>query len=384
MSSSVAITKAKEAVPVPKAYVRTGTWRSTVLALGLCLLVFLLIQGLLAASTLRDVHDAIASGALQDRGFLKDLPIRARGDVLAGALTFLAVASMGIAIGRQGHRVLFAIPAALFVLGTVVRDGHVPQPIGLEWWLRGACFEGTCDSSWFIHPWAGPLIDLALVLVPGWFAARSYGPRRWPRDASAATWSAILAIVGCLAVITWAVGTQRHVDLAAFLAAATAGLLLGAAKPWWPWLPIVFAAAVAGASVPLIGQFMKMSESSGWVLSEFAREVALPVVAIGVVATLWDPLARVGRRMEARPLGLLVIVNVLNVVDAILTAVAVNAGAASEANPVVRMLGLPGKIVLVGLVTWLLYKRRPAALVWPAAVLLAVVAYHLAGAIVNS
>jgi hypothetical protein len=50
---------------------------------------------------------------------------------------------------------------------------------------------------------------------------------------------------------------------------------------------------------------------------------------------------------------------------------------------VVRIAGLPAKVVLVGLLTWLLYRRRPAALVWPAAALVAVTCYHVSGILVN-
>jgi hypothetical protein len=381
----MAIAKVARAASVPGTQARTGIWRSTLLALGLCLVVFLLVQGLLAATSIRDAHDAVGNGAVRDSVFLRSLPVRARGDVLAGALAYLGIAIAGVAIARQGHRRLFLVPAAIFVLGAAVGDGHAPQAIGLEWILRAACLTGDpCAGSWLAHPWTGPLIDLVIVLVPGWFMSRSVEPRAWPRDSSSATWAAIGSVIGCLAAATWAIGTQRPVEVAVFASAATAGLLIGVAKPWWPWLPVEFSLAVAGATVPLVGSFMRMSMSSGWVLSEFAMEVALPVVAVGVVATLWEPLARVGGRLQAKPLQLLIAVNALNVADAVLTAVAVNAGAATEANPFVRMLGLPGKIVLVGLVTFALYKRRPSALVWPAAALLAVVAYHLAGAIVNS
>ena len=370
---------------VPNTSIRAGSWRSTLLALGLCLVVFLLIQGLLAAHTVREAHEAVASGGIRDNTFLRSLPLRARGDLLAGSLAYLSIAVAGIAVARQGHRRLFAVPAAIFILATAAQGLHVPRPIGLEWWRIG-CFTESCVPPWFAHPWVGPMVDLALVLVPGWFMSRNVEPRAWPRDATPATWAAVVGVVGCLGVVVWSVGviTQRSVDAAAFASAASVGLLLGVARPWWPWMPAAFGVVVSGGSVVLVGAFMRMSESSGWSNADFALQVALPVVVIAVVATLWEPLARVGARLQAKPLQLLIAVNALNVADAVLTAIAVNAGAASEANPVVRTLGLPGKIALVGLVTWLLYKRRPSALVWPAAALLAVVAYHVAGALVNS
>ena len=54
-----------------------------------------------------------------------------------------------------------------------------------------------------------------------------------------------------------------------------------------------------------------------------------------------------------------------------------------ELNPVVRAIGLPAKLVLVGLLSWFLYRRRPAALLIPAAILLVVLAYHVSGLVID-
>ena len=83
-------------------------------------------------------------------------------------------------------------------------------------------------------------------------------------------------------------------------------------------------------------------------------------------------------------MSLLVTVNVLNLADAVLTRFAVSTGSALELNPVVRLIGLPAKLILVGVLSWLLYRRRPATLLFPAAVLLVVLAYHLSGLVIDS
>jgi hypothetical protein len=76
-------------------------------------------------------------------------------------------------------------------------------------------------------------------------------------------------------------------------------------------------------------------------------------------------------------------VNLLNVVDALLTLFAVRSGGAIESNPLVRFAGLPAKVLFVGSLTILLYRRKPSALMWPFAALLWVAMYHVAGIIVN-
>lgn len=76
-----------------------------------------------------------------------------------------------------------------------------------------------------------------------------------------------------------------------------------------------------------------------------------------------------------RALFLLAAVNILNVADATLTDLAVRAGSATELNPVASAIGTPGKLALVGVASFLLYRIRPRALLWPTLALALVVAY---------
>lgn len=67
--------------------------------------------------------------------------------------------------------------------------------------------------------------------------------------------------------------------------------------------------------------------------------------------------------------------NVLNVMDALLTTIALRSGVAVEANPVVRAIGMPGKVLLVAAAGWALYMLRPRALLIPITALALVVAW---------
>jgi hypothetical protein len=69
------------------------------------------------------------------------------------------------------------------------------------------------------------------------------------------------------------------------------------------------------------------------------------------------------------------ILNALNVADAWLTTIAVQNGLAVEANPVVRVIGMPAKVALVAVAGWFLYLLRPRALVIPIVALSLVVAW---------
>lgn len=83
-------------------------------------------------------------------------------------------------------------------------------------------------------------------------------------------------------------------------------------------------------------------------------------------------------------LVLLLAMNVLNVLDAVLTYLVTRAGIAIEANPLVEWLTLPGKVVFVAALSLLLWKLRPRALAVPVVVYTAVACYTIGGALLFS
>jgi hypothetical protein len=82
---------------------------------------------------------------------------------------------------------------------------------------------------------------------------------------------------------------------------------------------------------------------------------------------------------EARdhPLGTLIALNGLNVLDLVLSDAVVGAGVARELNPLVMAIGPWAKLTLVAACSALLWWRRPRALVWPSLAFLVLAAYHL-------
>ena len=73
----------------------------------------------------------------------------------------------------------------------------------------------------------------------------------------------------------------------------------------------------------------------------------------------------------------------LNCMDAALTVLVVGSGLAIEGNPIVRLIGIPGKLVLVAVAGWLVARLRPQALVVPIIALTAVVAYSSVGLLLH-
>jgi hypothetical protein len=349
------------------------------------LLVFLAIQTLLAAHNVNVIRDATARGLVD--GYSLSLGDRLVPALVGGVSGYLAIAVVGLAIAQRGHRLLFAAPAAALVLAAFFVDGsHRPQPIGTQWAFWCFSTNEVCPGLWFTDAWAGALLDLVLVLLPGGVVALRVRPRRWPGVADGPALAAILTAVAAVVAAGWAIAViEGYLHLQELMAVATAGLLIGTARRWWPWPHILLAASVSGAFWWLWYEILfpdPRFPTSG-VPWPHLLEVTGPLVAVGLVASAWEPLAWLLRRAKERPMSLVIAVNVLNVGDAVLTALAVSSGGALEANPVVRVAGLPAKVALVGLLTWLLYRRRPAALVWPAAALVAVSCYHVTGILVN-
>ena len=75
--------------------------------------------------------------------------------------------------------------------------------------------------------------------------------------------------------------------------------------------------------------------------------------------------------------------NALNLADALLTTIALQAGVAVEGNPVVRAIGMPGKVLLVAAAGWLINRLRPRALIVPVVALGATVLWTAANLVVR-
>jgi hypothetical protein len=85
------------------------------------------------------------------------------------------------------------------------------------------------------------------------------------------------------------------------------------------------------------------------------------------------------RRFDPGPMWLWVAVNALNVLDAALTNLAITSGAAREANPVIDVIGLNGKVAFVVVASTLVALFRPRALLVPIVALGAVAIYTSLG-----
>jgi hypothetical protein len=109
----------------------------------------------------------------------------------------------------------------------------------------------------------------------------------------------------------------------------------------------------------------------------------IPFVLVICLGPLRDACLAVVSALRRGGRSMLLIVNGLNLADAALTAAAIRSGEGTEANPFVRWMGLPAKVLLVAFASVLIARYRPRLLVWPAVVLVGVLAWHISGLVLN-
>ena len=299
-------------------------------------------------------------------------------------LVYAGLACAATILVRLGYRYLWALPPLAYTLAPVVAGpGHDPAIIGHAWYIFGLLTRAPWYGTWRI----AAAIDLVLALIPAaaWLGSVERRRRRdWDfvdlLGATVALGSAAL-VVRTSHVVTGQMPLPEIVWSVGVFAA-----LASTARPWWPWATVLVAALVSGWAGELVADLSVGSFSLGGVLSDLwgATVDASPILLSAVAVSCWEPLSTAMRRSEESPVALLITVNVLNVADAVFTQFAIRTGQAAELNPLVRSIGLPAKVVGVGLLSWILYRKRPALLLIPAAALLLVLAYHVSGLVIDT
>jgi hypothetical protein len=294
---------------------------------------------------------------------------------------FAAASMAGLMAVSAGRRRSWMVPALLVITVPIVSGTgplpRAPAPLGAGW-------VGTPTLWTTISPgmlWTGALVDPLLVLAPA--AVLAIRRPRGPGPSAVASRGSVAAAVALSSfglallanVLSTGGGGSGWSRLWPLVPTFAAGALAGGRRPWRTWWPLAVAAVGGLFASGVVGSLLAPPRVP--TLSDLVGLSWLVLAA--AIGWAWDPLAVGLDRLGGSAIGLLVAVNVLNLADAALTVAAVGSGEAVETNPVVRLIGLPAKVVLVGAVSWLLFRRRPKALAVPLVVLLGVLGYHLAG-----
>jgi hypothetical protein len=263
--------------------------------------------------------------------------------------------------------------------------GRFPAGVGGGWG------PGTlgCPSALAVG-WGPAVIQSALVIAPAValvLTLRSLGREGeagpdWARPAPATALT-----IGCFllaAFATW--GLLWAWALTDFLPGSWTGLLpgvlplfvfgvlLGTLEIRWSWSLVAFPVLLSTGWLSLL-----LLPGSDWPDFVLGLRSTVPFIVVPPITAAWGPLSRVLRRLDEQPLAALAAVNALNVADALFTQYGLHTEGAVEANPVVRAIGLPGKVVLVAVLSVLLFRVRPRALAWVVLALCAVIVWHATG-----
>jgi hypothetical protein len=312
---------------------------------------------------------------------------------------YLGLSLAGITLVFRGRRKLFWVPAVAYVGAPLLFGwgdhncellGRLPAAVGEGW----RPFSSGCDSS-VAAGWGPAMLELALVLVPAVALAmmirsgsvassrRAFAPASEKELTAFQIASLVLAGFAVWALL-WAwqlAGTRPSPflpQLPKVLALVAFGVLLATLRPRIAWtLPAAAVLLATGWASLLV--FGAGFSGTGWAEVASSLPYTAPFLALPVFAAMWEPVARGFHALADKPRRALLLLNTLNVVDAMFTALAVRTEGAVEANPFVRAIGLPAKVVLVGMLSLLVFRVRPRALAWLTLVLAGVLIWHLAG-----
>ena len=288
----------------------------------------------------------------------------------------------------RGRRRTYALPALSYVLAPLLlgwRDtdceftGRTLQAIGSGWVRTFGCMSATASGVFLA------LLELGLVLLPVvLFAVRRRKAHAVALDESVDSprlfdIAGIAFAVFAVWVLKWGWETSGlipgpfHGVLIVALPLAVFGFAVGSLRPRW-------ASALFGVTVLLAAEQLQLTvPRQNWGNVVQSLQQTWPFLAIPVVAAAWCPIARVLNWLGNKSKEALILFNILNIADALLTRYAVKTEGAVETNPVVRAVGLPLKVAAAGMLSIVLYRARPGALRWLVLALSGVLVWHLAG-----
>lgn len=232
------------------------------------------------------------------------------------------------------------------------------------------------DGLIFAGHWATPFVDLVAVLLPALLARRGAVQSRieFGRSSPVVPWlfSTGLALFVLSVAINGVDGNplEQSRNLAAIVLAAALALATQSKRLWLSVPTIGFAAWAGGFAPIVLYEYIQLD----------SVQQLLPLAA-AVIFALANQADRLLSSLKDTPWRSVVILNALNIVDAVATSTQLRAGRVEEVNPFILDIGFGPKVVIVAAASLTLAKYRPAVLPSLVAVYTGVVAWHIAGAL---
>ena len=226
-------------------------------------------------------------------------------------LIWLALAIPGVVLAASGRRASSLGPVSLaaagaLVVSVVALPSGSTQPFGIADTFFAS---GEVGRFWGIHTALAILVDLILVSIPAIAVAFVLRPRRRPPAPILprhAVWASTLTIGATIVAIRIAWPNLPHEeffsgpldDIGLSMAVIVLfGAMLGTDRRWWPWALVPAAVLLSLGPATALMSIPSNLTTFMW----FAD--ALPLAVVGLVASLWRPLATrfAGRRAPISP-----------------------------------------------------------------------------------
>ena len=233
------------------------------------------------------------------------------GALLIGA----ALALPGVLLALSGRRLSALLPVAvgggaalLSAVASVSRGGDPQMLFGMGDSLVGG---GGSSSYWQVHGELAIAADLILVLIPAVAVLAMLRPEPRPRPEILprhAAWAATFVIAGSivgLRLLWFRMPGELFVSTSLAFSWVSVGImvlfgaLLGTHRRWWPWALVPVAILLSLGPAMLLMAMPSRFTAFTWFHG------ALPLVAVGLIASLWHPVANrfAGRAGRATPVA---------------------------------------------------------------------------------
>lgn len=290
-------------------------------------------------------------------------PQALRFQMVLFVVPYLVIVSIGVLAALAGQRSLSVLAPVAYA--------------GVGWVMSASTVSAGVLGSWSSGPAGARLLGFSMALLP---CAASGLLVRHPR---------VTACDGVAPRAASSVLVAGTVGLAVVMRSVVSG------TSWDTYLDLIAVAVIAGVcvstrpvllpvamflSLGLSPELLSWAASGGGGKPPVQELVFFPVLVLA--GAVYYPVVGVIAGLRKRPVHLLVVVNALNTADAVATFVAVRAGDATEANPVVDIVGLPAKVVIGLIASSFVARHRPDALLTPIVVLSVVFAWHVLGLLV--
>ena len=293
--------------------------------------------------------------------------------VLSGA-RYLALLIGAVTLLLRGWRRAYVVPIALIALLTPAPGALPLLRHTLGTWPGLGSLLGLSADLTVAALWAAGVVDLVMLLLPAKvLSAKALSARGAPQPTPR-----FLQLIA-----TRGIGVGAAALVIASLAIANAGTNLTPSSMLLRLAPLFLLGGMLRLdrqiTVVMAAVVLLLSFDPGNPTLTGTTFRALPLFVSAMVGASASWIDRLIDRIGDSTAGLLVAVNLLNILDVVLTRVSIGRVGASELNPVVQQVGVLAKLGVVAVASVLVARLRPRLLIVAVVAFILLIVWQVAG-----